>query len=172
MIDLTAMLINLSNSMQPVQKLLSGMGYLLGIILVIIGLGKLKNVLEKHHGGHQEGVGAAIAFILGGALLLYLPSSVETLSNTFFGPYNVLSYSRQPSPLYHALVVIIETTGLLWFIRGTSLMISASKPGDDKIGPKGFAFLIAGILAMNFESTTSALTTTMSYIFALIKGTA
>lgn len=160
--------------MQPVQKLLSGMGYVLGTILVIIGLGKLKNVLEKRHAGHQEGVGAAIVFILGGALLIYLPSSVGTLSNTFFGPVNVLSYgsSGQPSPLYHAMVVIIETTGLLWFIRGTSLIISSSKPGDDKIGPKGFAFLIAGILAMNFESTTSALTTTMSYIFALIKGSA
>lgn len=172
MIDLTAMLINLSHSMQPVQRALSGMGYVLGIILVIVGFGKLKNVIQHRHAAHGEGVGGAVGFILGGAMLVYLPSSVSTLSNTFFGASNVLSYgeSAQPNPLYDAILVIIQTTGLLWFIRGTSLIISASKPGDDKIGPKGFTFLIAGILAMNIESTITALTFTMSYIFDLIEG--
>ena len=170
MIDLTAMIINLSNSMQPVQRLLSGMGYLFGIILVILGLGKLKHVLETRNGGHQESLGAGIIFILGGALLLYLPSSVSMFSNTFFGASNVLSYSsNNVDPLYHAMIVIIETTGLLWFVRGTYLIVNSSKPGDDKIGPKGLAFLIAGILSMNVESTIIALDNTLHYIFALME---
>lgn len=171
MIDLTAMLINLSNSMQPIQKLLSGMGYLFGLISMIIGLGKLKNVLQSRQGNHQEGVGAGVVFILGGALLVYLPSSVSVFSNTFFGVSNVLSYSSPGvSPLYHAMMVIVETAGLLWFVRGTFLILGSTKPGDNKIGPKGLAFLVAGILAMNIEATISALTATLTYVFELIAG--
>lgn len=157
--------------MQPIQKLLSGMGYVSGSVLMIIGLGKLKGLLQSHQQNNQEGLGAGFAFILGGALLIYLPSSVSVFSNTFFGSANVLSYdSSTVTPLYHALIVIIQTTGLLWFVRGTFLIVASSKPGDNKIGPKGFAFLFAGILAMNIEATLTALNTTMNYVFQWISG--
>jgi hypothetical protein len=169
MIDITKMLINLSYSMQPIQSLLSGMGYFSGLIFIVSGLIKLKKVGESRGAGQKEGAFSAIAFIVGGSLLIYLPSSVSVLSNTFFGASNVLSYSSDiaEDPVYHAMMVIIQTAGLIWFVRGTVLIINASKPGEQN-GPKGFTFLIAGILAINIYSSIEAFNYALNYLFSMI----
>jgi uncharacterized membrane protein HdeD (DUF308 family) len=158
MIDLTTMLINLSHSMQPVQSFLSGFGYVIGVLMVVNGFSKLKKRIETgKHGGHQENLTTGIAFIVGGAALIYLPSTSVVLSNTFFGSENILSYSTVGNDMfYHAMFLLIKTMGLVWFIRGTVLLVNASKPGD-KHGSKGLAFLVAGVLAMNFDNTILSL---------------
>jgi len=169
MIDLTTMLINLSHAMQPIQSLLSGIGYLFGLVFFVSGLIKLKKVGESRGGGHQEGAFSSLAFIVGGSLLIYLPSSVTVMSNTFFGASNVLSYSSDiaGSPFYDAMMVIIQTAGLIWFVRGTVLIINASKPGEQN-GPKGFTFLIAGILAINIQSSIEAFNYALNYLFSMV----
>ncbi len=166
-IDITTMLINLSNSMRPVQSLLSGMGYFIGIIMVISGLIKLRKVGEKGQSG-SDGLTLPLAFICGGGLLIYLPSSFDALSNTLFGATNILSYSGDNGdPFYHAMELIIETAGLVWFVRGTVLLVNSSKPGE-KEGSKGMTFLIAGICAMNFDNSVAAITYALSSFFTMM----
>jgi hypothetical protein len=156
MIDITAMLINLSNSLIPVQSFLSGLGYLIGIVLIMSGLAQLKEAGDKKGGSSGEHLAVPLACIGGGVLLLYLPSSFSALSNTVFGATNILSYGdTDPDSLHHALMLLIETTGLLWFVRGTVLLVHASEPGQ-KQGGKGMTFLIAGVFAMNFDNTIVA----------------
>ena len=166
-IDLTSILINLSNSLLPIQSLLSGMGYLIGILMIITGLIKFKKLGETRgasSGG--EGMGSPLAFIFGGGVLIFLPSSFSALSNTVFGPSTILSYPQGSSdPFRHAMGLLIETAGLVWFVRGTVLLVNASKPGE-KEGSKGLAFLVAGVFAMNFDATVSAVGYTFSAFFA------
>jgi uncharacterized membrane protein HdeD (DUF308 family) len=166
MVDLTAMLINLSNSLLPVQRFLSGMGYLFGILMIISGVIKLKSFGERQH--QQATAAVPLALIGGGALLLYLPSSISVFSNTFFGANNILSYAPiNPNSFYNALLLLIQTAGVVWFVRGIALCVHASEPGQQE-GLKGFTFLIAGILAINFEGTISAVNYAFSSFFSMM----
>lgn len=155
---------NLSRSLQQVQTLLSGVAYLLGLVCFVVGLMKLKTLGAP---SSQEHFATPFAFIGGGALLIYLPSTIRILANTTFGVGNVLQYATyNPYNLYNSMTLLIQTAGLIWFIRGTVLLIYSSEPGEQH-GPKGLAFLFAGILAINFQNTVNYLSTLMAKLTSL-----
>ncbi len=150
--DLVTMVGNLGRSLPQVQALVSGLGYLLGIVFIFAALGKCKEMGEQ--GSPQGKVFSSVAYFLTGAALLYLPSMLQTLSTTLFGTSNVLEYATKYNPydIYSSMHLLIQTSGLIWFVRGCVLLAQASEPGEQH-GPKGLTFVFAGILAMNFEST-------------------
>jgi hypothetical protein len=161
--DLITMIGNLSRSLFPLQRLISGFAYLLGIAFFMIALSKLKKVSESR-GRSQESMFTPLAYMLGGAALIFLPTMVRTLSNTTFGVGNILQYSKySPYDFYSSMRVLIQTAGILWFIRGTVLLVGSSQPGA-KHGPKGLAFLFAGVLAMNIQNTINVLNSAMAYL--------
>lgn len=160
--DLVTMVGNVSRSLFPVQHLLSGGAYLLGLIFFIVALIKLK----KAGGGGQssEKIFVPMAYLVGAAALLYLPSAVNLLSNTAFGTGNILQYTDyNPYNIYSSMGFIIQTAGLIWFIRGCVLLIHASEPGV-QWGPKGLVFLCAGVLAMNFQNTANMVSTIVTHL--------
>lgn len=154
-IDLVTMIGNLGQSLFPVQELVSACGYLLGIGFIFTGIGKCKELAAGQHGmGAQGKVFAVVGYLVMGAALLYLPSMLQTVSNTLFGTSNVLQYSQKYNPydIYSSMRLLIQTAGVIWFVRGCVLLAAASEPGEQH-GPKGMTFVFAGILAMNFESS-------------------
>lgn len=164
--ELITMIGNLSRSLYAVQHLLTGFAYMLGIVFIMTALAKLKKIGEA--AGHsQESTFVPIAFFLGGAALLFLPSTWTALANTTFGQGNILQYTNyNPYDLYSSMTLVIQTAGVIWFIRGCVLLVHASEP-DGKHGTKGFIFVCAGVLAMNFQNTGSAITAVINYIMTL-----
>ncbi len=161
--DIVAMIGNLSRSLFPVQHLITGLAYLIGILFFMIALVKLKKIGEAA-GRSQEKIFVPLAYFLGGAALVFIPKAVTLLANTTFGVSNVLSYTNyNPYNFYSAMGLLIQTAGIIWFIRGCVLLVSASNPGVQH-GPKGLAFLCAGVLAMNFQSTAAFLNTVMTQL--------
>ena len=161
--DLITMIGNLSRSLYGVQHLISGLGYVIAIMFFIMGLGKLKKIAESR-GHSQENPFVPMAYFLAGGVLLYLPDSFKTLSNTVFGAGNILSYAQyNPYNIYSSMGLLIQTAGLIWFIRGCVLLVHSSEPGEQKAS-KGLVFVGGGILAMNFTSTIAAINTVMGYI--------
>jgi len=156
--DLTEMLGNLSRSLFPVQSLLAGFAYLLGLIFFITAIQKFHAIgSASAQSPSQEKIFTPIAYIIAGAMLLFLPTAIDALSNTAFGVSNILQYTPyNPYNVQSAMEVVIRTAGLIWFIRGCVLIAHASNPGV-KDGPKGLAFLCAGVLAINFENTIQVL---------------
>lgn len=154
-IDLITMLGNFSRSIQSIEALVLALSYLSGISMIFIGLLKLKNkAASLSHS--QESNHVAFAFIAGGALVFFLPSAIQFASNTAFGTNNVLQYTNyNPWNIYESLGVIIQASGLYWFLRGCILVVHGSMPGKHE-GRKGFFYLCAGVLALNFTLTTSA----------------
>jgi len=153
--DLIEMIGNLSRSLIPVQNLLYGMSYLLGLLFFIISLQKFRKMSESSSG---EGSFVSVAYLVGASALFFLPSAVETMANTTFGTGNILQYTQyQPYDIESSMKLLVRTAGLLWFIRGCVLLIHSSEPGVQH-GPKGLTFLIAGIFAMNFENSVAFLT--------------
>lgn len=162
--DFVKMVGNLSQSLLPVQTLISGLGYLIGILFFIAAITKLKKIGEHGRGGSQEKMFVPIAYFLAGAALVFLPSTLQVLSNTAFGVSNVLQYTQyNPYDVYSAMRIIIQTAGLIWFVRGCVLLAHASEPGV-KEGTKGLIFLFAGILAMNFEDTVGVLNYMLNHL--------
>jgi hypothetical protein len=148
--DLIAMIGNLSRSLMPVQTLISGFGYLIGLVFVISALFQLKKVGESRGG---ESVFKPVMLFFIGALLIYLPSTLKALSNTVFGSDNLLAYiAYKPYNIFNSMGIVVQTAGLLWFVRGCVLLTQGSRP-NAKEGPKGLTFIAAGILAMNFKGT-------------------
>ncbi|MBA3535211.1 MAG: type IV secretion protein IcmC [Tatlockia sp.] len=164
--DLISMLGNLSRSLYPVQRLLTGFAYLLGVAFFMMAIIKLKKIGESG-GRSQEKPIVPLAYFLGGAALLFLPSAVITLANTAFGTENILGYiTYNPYNIYNSMGLLIQTAGVLWFVRGCVLLVGASQPGETH-GTKGLVFLCAGILAMNFQNTASVINAALNYLMSL-----
>ena len=159
---------NLSKSLVEVQSLITGGGYLLGIGLVVSGLIKCTKISARS----REKISVPLAFILGGAALIFLPTSIDALSNTLFGSTSALEYTTyNPYNIYQSMEVLIKTAGLLWFVRGAVLLVNAAEPGEQQ-GPKGLAFVLAGICALNIEYTIGWVDGFFTYIMNLFKGPA
>lgn len=158
--NLIEMLGNVSRSLVPVQHLLAGLAYFIGILFFIAAIQKFRKIGEKS----EHNMFLPTAYLLGGAALLFLPSAYTSIGNTIFGVGNILQYSSyNPYDIYGSMIVLIRTAGLIWFIRGSVLLTHASEHGVQE-GPKGLLFLLAGIFAMNFETTVSFLNYIMSQI--------
>lgn len=166
-IDLVTILGNISQSLYPVQKLITGLAYVLGILLFVNALGKLKKIAEtRAHSSSHEKMSSVLLYAGFGAALIYLPTALHSLANTAFGVGNVLTYSNyNPRNIYSVIGVFIRTAGLLWFVRGSMLVVYSSEPGS-KEGPKGLVFILSGILAMNFDNTIAMANTILSYLIS------
>lgn len=152
--DFVSILGNLSQSLYPVQRLITGGAYLIGLVFVMTAIGKFRKIADhKAQSSSQEKMYSAMMYLLIGAALIYLPSALNLMANTAFGAGNVLTYAKpSTADIYSSMGLLIRTAGVLWFIRGCVLVAHSSQPGS-KDGPKGLVFLVAGVLAMNFDNT-------------------
>ncbi len=167
MIDLIGILKNLQTSLGPIQMMLSGFAYVLGITLVLIALMKFRKIANAgHQSPSHEKLFVPVTYMAIGAGLIFVPSSFSVLTNTLFGAANVLAYTtRNDETVMSLMTFLIQTAGVLWFIRGAVLLVHASEPGVQH-GSKGLTFIFSGILAMNFETTFEMLSATFSSLFS------
>lgn len=159
-IDLIAIFGNLSQSLYPLQRLISAIAYLLGVLFFITAITKLKKMVAQGHAGAGASF-TPMMYLLFGAVLIYLPTGLSMMANTAFGTNNILTYSDfNSNNIFQSIGLLIRTAGLAWFVRGCVLVAHSSEPGAQH-GPKGMLFLIAGVLAINFDNTVAMLNTLM-----------
>lgn len=151
-INIVEIVENVSRSSFSIQHLISGLAYILGILFFITALKKFRAIGEE---GHGENLFVPLAYLVGGASLIFLPTIYAMVSNTVFGVGNILQYtSYNPYNFYSSMITLIRTAGLVWFVRGSILITQSSEPGTQH-GHRGLLFLFAGILSMNIETTIS-----------------
>ena len=173
-LDLISMLGNLSAAMNSVQSLISGLGYVFGVLFILHAIFKLKETIGSAKNA-QTGLNVPLAYLVAGSALIYLPSIVNTLAESFFGSSSALQYTAaQPINIYQYMRVIIATAGVIWFVRGCVLLAHASDPhsgrkGSKGIGAKGLSFLVMGVFATHLDATVSALEGLMQMIFNAFK---
>jgi uncharacterized membrane protein len=154
-IDLAAILANVAGNLFSVRRLLTGLAFLLGLLFFFIALKRLKNMAGTYRS--HEKIFIPFIYILIGSLLLYLPSAITALGSSLFGSGNLFAYSDFNSrSIYNSMYIIIQTIGILWFVRGCSLVVHSDQPGS-KDGRKGLLFIISGILCIHFENTIAML---------------
>lgn len=164
-VDLITIIGNISHSLYPIQHLITGGAYMLGVLFFITALTKLRKIADtRAQSPSHEKMFAPMMYLLFGAFLLYLPSALNVAANTTFGAGNVLTYSSyNPSNIFSSMGLLIQTAGILWFVRGSVLVVQSSQPGTQQ-GPKGLVFICAGVLAMNFDNTVNMLGSVMGSI--------
>lgn len=156
--DLIAMLANIGQSLLSVQRLLGWISYLVGILFILNGVLKLRSLSHsREHSSSKDKMFGPTAYFFFGGLLLFLPSSLRVFSSTMFGKSNILQYTPSNThDIFNSMAVLIQTAGIIWFMRGCVILAHSSEAGQDE-GRKGFAFLGAGLLAINFQDTMGAL---------------
>ena len=150
--DIVTMLQNLTNSVDDIQRLITGFAYVLGIVFIFSALSKLKVISHSSVSSPaQIKMAVPIVYLLSGSALLFMPTMIQVLSNTFFGSGTVLSYaSYSQINMQYMVGMMVKTAGLIWFVRGCVLIAHGSTPGF-KHGFKGWVFLFAGIFAIRFS---------------------
>ena len=176
MADQTNVLVNLANSLLPVEKLITASAYVVGIVLAMKAIILLKTHAESRGQNGQGGMKEPFVYFVVAGILIYFPSGFKILMNTTFGYPTVLSYASMDSnsPLINALfapgnemgsalALIIQVFGVYAFVKGW-LMIAKASGGQSSGGGstgKGMTHVFGGILAMNIIGTLQMISNTL-----------
>lgn len=171
MADIGSILINIGNSLNAVVKLVTGSCYLIGLLLVWTSIKKLKGIADKRARYASGGkMFIPMSYLLGGAVFIYLPTALNIAHNTFFGMGSPIAYGNwlqefvgQYGDIAFVSIRLLQAAGIIWFVRGTLLLVQASEPGVQH-GPKGLAFLVGGIFAMNIQHSAQFLSDIVAYL--------
>jgi len=165
-------LTNLANSLLPVEKMVTGGAYLMGIGFAVKAFFTLKSHGEQRSSLSGTGnMKEALVYMLVAAMLLYFPTGFEALMNSTFGYSDVLAYSQNPyfsgilgtdNAVGRALTIIIQVVGLFAFVKGWIMIARGASQGQSAGGTgKGLMHVFGGILAMNIVGTLQVISNTL-----------
>jgi intracellular multiplication protein IcmC len=168
---------NIAENLIPVQKLITGAAYLLGLgffikaVMSMKALGESRTMMSQTHGSLKE----PLIYFLVASVLVYFPSALAALLTTTFGSSNILQYAPvnsqnttistlfgSSSQVGQSLAMIIQTIGLVAFVRGWILIARSASQGQQPGGVgKGLVHIFGGILAMNIVLTLQIIDNTL-----------
>lgn len=167
---------NIANSLGPVQKLITGSAYLIGLAFVFKAIYSLKIYGEaRTMQSSSTSIKEPIAYLLVGAVLLYFPTAFGALMQTTFGYANILQYAPvdsgnqaldtlfgSGSAVGKPLSMIIQVVGAIAFVRGWILIARSASQGQPPGGTgKGLMHVFGGILAINIVGTLQMINNTL-----------
>lgn len=149
-----SMLVNIAQQVPNLMRLVTAIAYVLGMFFIIQGILKLKHVGESRTMTSQEhSLVGPLIYIAVGAMLLYLPSSVQVGLASFWtnpNPYGYLSQQDQWSQFINVVFIIVQFIGVLSFIRGLVILSHLSGHGGQPgTFSKGMTHIVGGILCIN-----------------------
>jgi len=155
--DIQTMLINFSTAVPNLMRLVTASSYVVGLLLVGSAVMRMKHYGEMRTQMSQEHSiwGPVIEFLIAIALL-YLPSSVATMTSTFWTTPLTYVPPTGPNALFiSAAYQVVGLIGAIAFIRGLLILKQAGseRGGQQHVIGKGFAHLVGGTLCINMQAT-------------------
>lgn len=162
--------------MAPIQHLVTGLAYVMGIGFAIKGLMALKALGESRTAMSSQGsFKEPLIYLLIASVFIYLPSGVDLILTTVFGSSNIMAFAPinssndaintifgAGSVLGRSLVIIIQTIGIISFVRGWILIARSASHGQQPGGTgKGLIHIFGGILALNIVLTLQIINNTL-----------
>jgi hypothetical protein len=158
MIDLTQMIKNLAKSLESVEQMLTAVVYLMGVGLMIAAIFELKAMGVSQHSDPQERIKSFLKLTIG-AFFVYLPTTLSSFSQTFFGQGSVVSYDNyNPVTIYSSMKVIFKVAGIIWFARGSMMLYNIDETSHREKNYMSLTYVFAGILAINVDYAVSGMT--------------
>lgn len=149
-----SILARIEKDVPQLMRMVTAFAYVIGFYFVIDGIVKLKHVGEARTQMSQEHhVGGPIAKIAIGALLIYLPTSVQVGMSTFWtdpNPYGYIVQQDQWEQFINVCFLVVQFIGTIAFIRGL-IILSHTGEGHGQQGEfgRGITHVIGGILCIN-----------------------
>lgn len=169
-------LTNIANNLEPVQRLLTGAAYIIGVSFAVKAIYTLKVYGEaRTMMSSNTSIKEPLAYFFVSAMFIYFPSGMALVMNSTFGYTNVLAYGAvtggnatlnglfgSNSLVGRPLALIIQTVGLVAFIRGWVLVARSASQGQPPGGTgKGLTHVFGGIMAMNIVGTIQIINNTL-----------
>lgn len=164
-ITLMEMLQHLAKVMPQFIELLETLMYVTGMIFIFRGVYRLKMYgdIRTMMSSHTEMKGPAIYFLIG-SVFLFLPTTIRSSLETFFGSPNVLAITPGQDPFSKALGdirMVLVFLGYVAFFRGWMLIGQLADSGQRGSFGKGVTYIISGILLINVLGTWNILKNTL-----------
>lgn len=163
-------LVNIANQVPQLMKMATALAYVIGMYLIIYGILKLKHFGEQRTMMSSEhGLAGPLIMMTIGAVLLYLPTSVQVGMSTFWSAPNPYGYVQQTDQWGEFLSVcfsIIQFVGVLAFIKGMVILSHlGSSHGSQGSLSRGLTHIIGGILCINIYMTVHTILNTLGVQF-------
>ena len=167
---------NVADNLLPVERMISGAAYLIGLAFIFKAIYGLKIYGEaRTMMSSNTNIKEPVIYLIVGTLLVYFPTAVSVIMQTSFGYQNVLSYgpvnggSNTLDALFGSgsivgrpLTIIIQVIGLVAFVRGWVLIARSASQGQPPGGTgKGLMHVFGGILALNIVGTIQMINNTL-----------
>lgn len=172
-IDVSQMLINLGESIDPIYRMVTGGAYLLGILFAFKALYQLKIYGElRTMMSSQTSLKEPLSYLLVAGIFIYLPTGFQMVMMSTFGYDNPLAYSSWPSeggidlsPTAVVVLRIVQLVGVIAFVRGWILMAKSSGQGGGGAFGKGLVHVLGGVAAMNIVGAAVIVSNTLGVSF-------
>jgi intracellular multiplication protein IcmC len=186
--DIQMILTNISNVIVPLTALALTISFTAGVFFIFQALIALKNFGHVGMAGQSQPgeFSKPLLKLLIGAILIYLPSSTDALTNSLFNTGSSLfgsgsinyqnlgsgstllgyggasSFGQQWAALANTLVLYIQFIGLLSMLKGWFILASSTGQNAQQGNvAKGFTHVIGGIIAMNFITAVNIINNTI-----------
>lgn len=145
---------NISKQIPQLMQMITAIAYVVGMYMMIQGLIRMKHLGESRTMMSQEhSLKGPLVYFACGAMLLYLPSSVQVGMSTFWtepSPYGYLQQEDQWQTFINSCFLIIQFIGTIAFIRGLVILShTGERSGQPGQVSKGITHLIGGIFCIN-----------------------
>lgn len=148
-----SMVQTVSQQVPSLMRAVTAFAYVAGMALIVFSILKLKQYGESRTMmSHERQLLPAMALMITGALLLYLPSSVQIGLSTFWStpnPYGYLQLQDQWNQFLSACYLIIQLIGTIALIRGLLILSKIGSHAQGATVGKGLLHVIGGILCIN-----------------------
>ena len=140
--------------------------FILGLVFIFKGLVKLKLLGEQRSMMSQHGsLKAPLLYLLIGALLLYLPSTLLISTSTFWTTPCSYCYPTTPdsafTPFFKVVYAVVNFVGLIAFVRGLVILSHTGEQSQQGAFAKAMTHIIGGILCMNIGTLVQTIFTTL-----------
>jgi len=167
---------NLANSLVPIQRLITGAAYLMGLAFVFKAIYSLKVYGEaRTMMSNSASIKEPIVYLFVGAVFIYFPTAFSSFMQSTFGYENILQYAPVDSSnstldtlfgsgsvIGKPLTMLIQVIGLVAFVRGWVLVARSASQGQQPGGTgKGLVHVFGGILAINIVGTINMINNTL-----------
>ena len=159
-------LTRIATQIPMLMRMVTAIAYVLGIYFVIAGIMKLKEYGESRTMmSQQHNLRGPLIFIIVGAFLLYLPTTVNVGLSTFWTDPNPYAYVTQQtawSDFWNTCFLIVQFVGTIAFIRGLVILSHlGGHGGQPGTFSRGVTHIIGGIFCINIYQFVQVIFTTL-----------
>tara|TARA_R110000868_G_scaffold361647_3_gene623667 strand:- start:902 stop:1501 length:600 start_codon:yes stop_codon:yes gene_type:complete len=161
------MVTRVAGQIPALMKLVTAIAYVLGIYFIYHSLMKFKEFGEQRTMmSSQHHMKEPMTYMIIGAMLLYLPTTIQAGMSTFWSDPNPYGYAQEQdqwSQFIGNAILVVQLFGTIAFIRGLVILShtgSQQGGGQGALG-KGVTHVVGGLFCVNIYQFVQAILWTL-----------